>query len=106
MSGLDADSFDLEVLGASDVQLEGRVDRLEVAVAGASDVDVSSTVGIAVLDVSGASDLDFGNSAVADVAVDLSGASSLSVRRAMQLTGTVDGASTLKVGESTVIERD
>lgn len=106
VSGIDSSDFELDVSGASDLAIAGKIVRLDVNVSGASDVDLSGSVESADIVVDGASDLDFDDSTVGDVEVDLSGASTLSMRQAESVRGSVDGVSTIKVGTDTSVELD
>lgn len=101
VADLAGDSFDLDVTGASDVDVDGTADALTARVSGASDVDLDGlTVGDADLEVSGASGLDLGSATTADVEV--SGAADLTIDNADTVNGEASGASTLRVPDDAV----
>lgn len=92
VSGLDETELELDVSGASDVVLEGRLDKLTVDASGASSLEVNvDGLDEVILDASGASSVEIAE--VRTVRGDLSGASDLSVPVATTVNVDTSGAS-------------
>lgn len=94
--GIDGDSLELEVSGASTLRVVGRTKRLEADVSGASTLDASAVDADAVeIETSGASSAQV--VANTSLAAEASGASSLVWRgNATQVNGDASGASSIE----------
>lgn len=96
VKGIDGDSLEIEVSGASSLKLAGRVKRLDVDVSGASDVAAAGLVADAVeVESSGASNAEV--TANASITADASGASSIVwLGTATQIDRDASGASSIE----------
>lgn len=87
------DSLELEASGGSDIEIRIAVTRLELAASGGSDVELTGTAGSASLHASGGSDIDASGFTAAEVRVDSSGGSDISVGVGERLVGSASGGS-------------
>lgn len=87
----------LDVSGASDVRVASlEADRFELEVSGASEVSVTGSCNQLDVDVSGASDVDLAALTAVNAEFDLSGASRLDLRATDSIEGEASGASTVR----------
>lgn len=101
VSGVEGNGLKINLSGASNVEIDSDVERLEVGASGASNVVYSGSAGSVKADASGASLIDFSDATVNDATVDASGASNIEFSDLDQLVGDASGASTIVIPEST-----
>lgn len=117
VNGVDAETFRLDLSGASDLSISGTAVELLVDASGSSAVNLLGVFERVELDASSASRADFEGADIDEIDIDVSGASSLDLGQAQSVTGDLGGASVLSVasntnvsvdisGESTVDRRD
>ncbi|WP_291379520.1 head GIN domain-containing protein, partial [Demequina sp.] len=100
-----ADSLDVEISGAGNVDLAADAQHLTISVSGAGVVTAHGTVGSGSIDVSGAGGVVGEDLTIADADVSVSGAGSVSVRVREALDASVSGAgSVVYFGDPTVTQ--
>jgi hypothetical protein len=100
-----AESLEVEVSGAGDVNLAADAQELTISVSGAGTVTAHGTVAEGSLVVSGAGGIAGEDLTIADATVDVSGAGSVSLRVRESLDANVSGAgSVIYFGDPTVTE--
>jgi len=99
LTTLKGDKLELDVSGASEVDLAIDVNELESDLSGASDVVLTGRADRHELDVSGASHFKSGDLLTRILEVDVSGAGDADVHVSDQVTGEVSGASSLTLLE-------
>ncbi len=87
-----AESLEVSISGAGDIDLAADAQRLTVSVSGAGTVTAHGTVGSGSITVSGAGEIDGEDMTIADATVSVSGAGSVSVRVRQSLDAEVSGA--------------
>lgn len=98
LASLTAERLDVEALGACTVTLRDvRLDDLHIDVHGASAVSASGTAGSARIDASGASKVELTELSLDSLMVDFSGSASGGARVGELVTGSLSGASNLRV---------
>ncbi|MBI9034798.1 MAG: DUF2807 domain-containing protein [Bacteroidales bacterium] len=88
--------FEMDCSGATDVDLDLKVDKLEAEFSGASDIDLRGKAGKVELSLSGASELEAGDFVIENLELDASGASEAVVHVTGKLEAQVSGASSLR----------
>lgn len=84
--------------GAVDADIDGlNAERFEVELSGASQVTGQGSVGVLVIDADGASSADFADTEAERAEVDANGASSIDVNGAAEVRGQASGASSVDV---------
>ena len=95
----------LKADGASQVDIDDLdADRFELDVDGASQVTADGDVGELVIQADGASQIDFDRVTVASAEVDGNGASQIGLTAAAEVRGRLDGASQLDVSDTTSVD--
>lgn len=94
---LSLNNFEIKTSGASNIDLNSKAGIFTLKTSGASDVKLSGTANEFVVDASGASSVKTKEFEADFVRVKASGASSLSVNPKTEITGSVSGASDVKV---------
>lgn len=87
-----ADSLDVNISGAGDIDIAADAQQLRITVSGAGKVTAHGTVDSGDISVSGAGEIDGEDLTVAHAAVSVSGAGSVSVRVRQSLEASVSGA--------------
>jgi hypothetical protein len=87
--------MEIEMSGASSMNLLADVDQLDVDISGASDVELKGKGQYFELESSGASEANFESFVVKQITVDLSGASNCTINVLERIEGEISGASDL-----------
>jgi hypothetical protein len=90
-----AESLDIGISGAGDIDLAADAQQLTITVSGAGTVTAHGTVESGSITVSGAGGIDGGDMTIADATVSVSGAGSVKVRVRQTLDADVSGAGNL-----------
>lgn len=107
VTGVDAEFLDVTVNGSSNVNLgDVQLAELVMDVHGSSDVSALGTAAVVYLDVHGSSDVDMDSMRIDRADVDVAGSSSVDVRTAMQVRGSLHGASSVDVSRDAVVDVD
>lgn len=96
--------LDIKLTGASRSTIDVDVDRTNVDLSGASDLDLEGASGLLVGDLSGASKIEAFDYPVDEAELDLSGASTARVKVAKRLNVTASGASSVRYRGTPVIK--
>jgi Putative auto-transporter adhesin, head GIN domain len=102
---LNAANLKLDFSGASD--LDGRIvvtDKLDINLSGASDVDINGSANEVTIDVSGASDVKAYEFKTTNCSVDASGASSVRITVDKELSAKLSGASSVQYKGTAMIK--